>query len=307
MKPNEQLKLLCYQDVFNHLAELYVNNNIPNKILFSGKKGIGKATFAYHFINYILSQNEEDSYNKENNIINANNRSHNLLLNGTHPNFHLIEKKKDKKIIEIQQIREINKFINQSSLNDKLKIVLIDDLEYLTNSASNSLLKAIEEPNKNVQFILIYDNSKFILETLKSRCIEFNFFLKEKQIFTVLNNYFGEDIENQIPTDFKGKYLSPVEYINLISLCNKLNLDFSNLEIDKLIKEIISNNFNNNTIKELDFKLYLEIFLHKKCKNINNLKYFNFTNKFNKKFSDAMKYNLDIQPLLIELNSVFFK
>ena len=71
--------------------------------------------------------------------------------------------------------------------------------------------------------------------------------------------------------------------------------------------EIISNNFNNNMIKELDFKLYLEIFLHKKCKNINNLKYFNFTNKFNKKFSDAMKYNLDIQPLLIELNSVFFK
>ena len=93
----------------------------------------------------------------------------------------------------------------------------------------------------------------------------------------------------------------------MITLCNKLNLDFSNLEIDKLIKEIISNNFNNNKIKELDIKLYLEIFLHKRCKNINNLKYFNFTNKFHKKFSDAMKYNLDIQPLLIELNSVFFK
>ena len=54
MNPNKQLKLLCYESIFNHLAELYTNNNIPNKILFSGKKGIGKATFAYHFVNYIL-------------------------------------------------------------------------------------------------------------------------------------------------------------------------------------------------------------------------------------------------------------
>ena len=45
------------------------------------------------------------------------------------------------------------------------KIVLIDDAEYLSRSASHSLLKIIEEPNTNVQFILIYDSSRYYFDS----------------------------------------------------------------------------------------------------------------------------------------------
>ena len=43
---------------------------------------------------------------------------------------------------------------------------------------SNALLKIIE-PNNNVQFILVFDNSKFLLDTIRSRCIEFKVHLKK--------------------------------------------------------------------------------------------------------------------------------
>ena len=75
LEPISQKKLYGLEIYFNELKELHVNNKLPNKILLSGQKGLGKSTFAYHFINYILSLNEEFSYNISKNEINENNKS----------------------------------------------------------------------------------------------------------------------------------------------------------------------------------------------------------------------------------------
>ena len=47
-------KIYGYDDIFNFLVNLYSKQKLPNKFIISGKKGIGKSTFAYHFINYVL-------------------------------------------------------------------------------------------------------------------------------------------------------------------------------------------------------------------------------------------------------------
>ena len=44
------------------VAKLYKDNLLPNKILLTGQSGLGKSTFAYHFINYLLSIDEDYSY-----------------------------------------------------------------------------------------------------------------------------------------------------------------------------------------------------------------------------------------------------
>ena len=67
-------------------------------------------------------------------------------------------------------------YANKSAFNNKERIILIDNAENLNLNSSNALLKIIEEPNDNVFFILIFDNNKKILETVKSRCLKFNFF-----------------------------------------------------------------------------------------------------------------------------------
>ena len=63
IKPSENKKLYGLESYFNELINLYDQNKMPNKILLSGKKGLGKATLAYHLINYILSIDEDYKYN----------------------------------------------------------------------------------------------------------------------------------------------------------------------------------------------------------------------------------------------------
>ena len=81
LKSENQIKLFNYDKYFLNLVHLYNNKKLPNKIIFSGKKGIGKATFAYHLINYIFSTKQDFNYDIEKFQINLNNKSYNLLLN----------------------------------------------------------------------------------------------------------------------------------------------------------------------------------------------------------------------------------
>ena len=53
LEPINQSKLYGLNKFFDELAEFYRKGIYPNKILFSGQKGIGKSTLAFHFINYI--------------------------------------------------------------------------------------------------------------------------------------------------------------------------------------------------------------------------------------------------------------
>ena len=168
MLAREQTKLIGYDSDFNELLKIFNESNLPNKIIFSGNKGIGKSTLVYHFINYIFSMNEEFSYDSKNKIINKENKSYKLVNNLCHPNFFKIEISKEKKNIDIAQIREMILFTNKSSLNNNFKIILIDNVEYLNKNSTNALLKVVEEPNSKVLFFLIHDISKNILSTLKT-------------------------------------------------------------------------------------------------------------------------------------------
>ena len=76
---------------------IYIKKKLPTKILLSGQKGIGKCTFAYHLINYILSLSEEYSYDLENFSINKENKYFKLNLNGSNPNLSLIDVLDEKK------------------------------------------------------------------------------------------------------------------------------------------------------------------------------------------------------------------
>ena len=62
LSPSTQLNLFEHKKIFDDLLKLYQDDKLPNKIILSGEKGIGKATLAYHLINLVLSKDEEKSY-----------------------------------------------------------------------------------------------------------------------------------------------------------------------------------------------------------------------------------------------------
>ena len=304
VKFKKQLKLYGYKNVFDELIKIYKNGKFPNKILFSGMSGTGKSTFAYHLTNYFLSFDEEEKYDISENKINENNKSYKLTFDNCHPNFFKIDLKEDKKNIEISQIREMINFINKTSFDNKNRIILINKVELLNANSANALLKNIEEPNDKVFFFLIHNNEKKIIQTLKSRCIEFKLRLNKENIKTIVNSFFDEDIYKFMSKDFVNYFNSPSIYINFITFCKKNDLNFKEITIEEFIKYLISFNIykKDNFIKN-NIKYYVELFFMKKTKEISNNEIFNLISYFNKKFNLFVKYNLDLESYFLEFRS----
>ena len=243
-EPLNQQKLLGYNSLFVTFTTLLEKKILPNKMIISGPKGIGKSTFAYHFINYILSKNEMFPYDINKFEIHSENKSFKLIKNLTHPNFHLIDLLDDKKIIEISQIRKAISYSQKTSFDNNYRIVLIDNIEFLNIYSSNALLKIIEEPNEKLIFILIHNNSKKIIETIKSRCIIYkkkftfneNLSIASKLVDVNLKNYFSESIINY--------YFTVGDFLYLYNFSKKNKLNLQQMSLKSLLIYLI--NFKNN-------------------------------------------------------------
>ena len=84
-------------------------------------------------------------------------------------------------------------------------------LNYLNINAVNALLKILEEPNDNINFILI-NNNKRILPTLKSRCLNFKIHLTSKQSFEITNKILNKTIMNLLNEDLLIIIVHQVRY-----------------------------------------------------------------------------------------------
>ena len=297
---NIESKLIGHKEVFSNLVNLHKNNKIPNKIILSGNKGIGKYLFASHFVNYILSQEEEFKYDVENFIINNKNKSYILFKKNIHPNIFIISKNILKKNIEISQIREMFQFHNNSSLNNKTRFIIVDNVENLNINSSNALLKSLEEPNENVIYILTHNSGSKIQDTIKSRCINFKLFLNNPNIKLIVNNFFSKNIYDSISNDFINYYNNPSFLISLINYINENSLDISNLTIDNLIYYLIENkDYTKNKFIKENIKVFLELFFYKKI-NFSNKNIYKLKEYFNFKLNQMQKYNLDTESFFLE-------
>lgn len=104
INPIEQTKLFGLDRYINEFIMLENNNKLPNKILLSGQKGIGKSTLAYHFINYSLSKNEKFNYDIENYEINPDNTTYKTLINRSNPNFILLDVNDEKNLLILNKL-----------------------------------------------------------------------------------------------------------------------------------------------------------------------------------------------------------
>lgn len=75
----------------------------------------------------------------------------------------------------VEDAHNILEKVQYAPVNGKYKIYIIDEVHMLTTQAFNALLKTLEEPPKNVIFILATTESHKVLDTIKSRCQRFDF------------------------------------------------------------------------------------------------------------------------------------
>jgi DNA polymerase-3 subunit delta' len=72
--------------------------------------------------------------------------------------------------IGIDDIRGLQRLANLPPYEGKCKVFIIDDAEYLSTEAANSLLKILEEPPPRVVWLLLAAEEERLLPTIISRC-----------------------------------------------------------------------------------------------------------------------------------------
>ena len=258
---NLSRKLIGNFYLYNTLIDNFKKKKLSHSMIFYGPKGVGKSTFSFFLINNIFNFLQK-------NMKNTNHE--NLIYNKSHPNVRYIEKEYDNKknkfknYINIDQIRILDNFIYQSSLDNFPKFIIIDSADDLNKNSSNAILKILEEPKNNTFFILIVHQLSNLPPTLRSRCIKFYIqkpnFKKFKEIIELEKKEIIND--DQILFLYNLTNGSPgitLEIIsNNISDAYKAIFDIFNvneplsLEVSNLVK-LVSNYSNEQ------FKIFLMI------------------------------------------------
>ena len=102
--------LFGLKENFDFLNSLYLKKKLPNVLLLSGKKGLGKSTLVNHFLFSIFDPNNYDS---EKFTLNKKSNFFNQFINDIFPNIIYLKGSdfKSVKIDDIQLKKKIFKFI----------------------------------------------------------------------------------------------------------------------------------------------------------------------------------------------------
>lgn len=85
------------------------------------------------------------------------------------------------KEIVIDQIRRLSDFMTISTHRQGRRVIVIYPAETMNVAAANALLKSLEEPGPNTNFILVTNSIDALLPTLISRCHQFALTLPNKE------------------------------------------------------------------------------------------------------------------------------
>ena len=195
-------------DRFDFLKDLYIKNKLPNVLMLSGQKGLGKSTLINHLLFYIFDKNNYDvkNYNFDNKT-----SFYNQFLSNIFSNIIYLSGS-DFKNIKIEDIRNLKSKILKTTILNKPRFIIFDDVEVFNNNSLNALLKILEEPSINNYFVLINNLSNPLIDTIKSRCLEIKILLNKKKRLNIIK-FLIEKLKIQLTIDPQSSYLTPGNFI----------------------------------------------------------------------------------------------
>lgn len=188
--PRFAVDMVGHKGIEQQLLGCIASKKIPHAMIFAGPQGIGKSTMAFRFIKTMLAAEVDTGpslFGAVEPVIqttlsgNPESQSTRLVVSGGHPDFLCIERKEDDskggklKDLDVDQIREIPKFLHMTPFMGGWRMVVIDDADTMNRNAQNALLKVLEEPPKNSILILIAHRPGMLIPTIRSRSRMFEF------------------------------------------------------------------------------------------------------------------------------------
>jgi DNA polymerase III subunit delta' len=87
-----------------------------------------------------------------------------------HPDVHVVEVAGDRKLISVEQVRDLVAAAAMRPYEGRGKVFIIDPADALSAGGSNAMLKTLEEPARDTTFLLLTRSPDLLLPTIRSRC-----------------------------------------------------------------------------------------------------------------------------------------
>jgi DNA polymerase III subunit delta' len=180
--PRENAALSGHEGAEQALLKAFTSGRLPHGLLITGPHGIGKATLAYRFARFLLSQEAEIGGG-----LFAPATPSSLALSPEHPVFRRVasnghadlltvergidpKRKRERTEIVVDDTRAIAGFLRLTPAEGGWRIVIVDTADEMNRNAANAVLKILEEPPERAILILVSDKPGRLLPTIRSRC-----------------------------------------------------------------------------------------------------------------------------------------
>lgn len=184
--PPSNPDLLGHREAEQTLIKAFHSGRMAHAWMITGPKGIGKATLAYRFARYVLSQRPiEDGPGlfgddlpetpAETLEIDPDSPVFQRVSAGSHGDLLRVERTVNERgkmrgEVVVDDVREVGEFLSLTSSEGGWRIVIVDSADEMNRSAANALLKVLEEPPGHAMLLLVSHNPGQLLPTIRSRC-----------------------------------------------------------------------------------------------------------------------------------------
>lgn len=161
MKPSLPWQQAQWRQLCGYLRQ----QRIPQALLISGNKGLGKRQLAERFAAVLLCR----APTAEGEVCG---HCHGCKLHaaGNHPDLFEVGPDEPGKAIGINLIRELIADTQLKPQYDAYRVVIIDPADQMNRASANAFLKCLEEPTERTVILLITANPAKLPVTIASRC-----------------------------------------------------------------------------------------------------------------------------------------
>ena len=298
------LNLYGLEKNFNFLSNLYLIKKLPKVLMLSGLKGCGKSTLINHFLFTIF---DSANYNKDKFRILESSILYKQLKNNIFQNI-IYLRGSEVKSIKVEDIRNLKSKILQSSIINKERFIILDDVELFNINSLNALLKIIEEPSLKNYFILINNRTKPLIDTIKSRCLEMKVILDESNRIEIITKLINFHKLKTVLDPIQSK-LTPGNFLKFNYICHENKISLNNNLSDSLSLLLNLYKKNKDTVF-INLVFYLADFYFKELKDKNIIKIDKFyenkayvLDNLNKFFTFNLSQNSLINAINSKLNN----
>ena len=187
--PRANPQLIGHAAAESVLLRAWQSGRMPHAWLFTGPRGIGKATLAYRFARFALVEGAADGQGglfggpaapavpAATLAVDPSNQVFRQVAAGGHPDLFTLERglihpdtKRTTNEIVVPHVRRVNEQLRLTPVEGGWRVAVIDEAEAMNPNAANAFLKLLEEPPAKALIMLVSHAPGRLLPTIRSRC-----------------------------------------------------------------------------------------------------------------------------------------